>query len=146
MRPLLGEIQMIDPSNENNSFSRTTPGMQFAVDSTSIGAFKTCPRYYQYTVAMGLRSRAESPHLTFGILLHQAREHYEHAKSAGLCHDDALDKVLDFVLCNSWDRELRRPWISEHNIKNRKTLVQTIVWYLDDKANNDSLETVQLAN
>jgi hypothetical protein len=42
---------MIDPSEFNTSFSKLLPGMQVAIDSTSLGAFKTCPRYYYYNIS-----------------------------------------------------------------------------------------------
>jgi len=137
---------MIDPASQNSSFSLQSPGFQFALDSTSIGAFKTCPRYYQLSIVEGWRQRLESPHLTFGILLHGAREGYEHALAKGATHDEALDKVLEWLLKSTWDRELGRPWISDHPIKNRKTLIQTVVWYLDDKAKDDPLRTMLLGN
>lgn len=130
----------------NSSFSQSTPSFQWAIDSTSLGEAKTCPRKYYYSIVRGLQPRNESPHLTFGILLHSARELYERAKLEGLDHDEALDKVLDWALCATWDRELSRPWSSGHAQKNRKTLIQTIVWYLDAMGQNDSLETLILAN
>lgn len=130
----------------NSSFSRLTPGMQLAIDSTSLGEFKTCPRKYYYSIIRGLQHRAESPHLRFGILLHQARENYDHAKSEGLQHDDALDRALDSALRDTWNTKLGRPWISEHNLKNRLTLVQTLVWYLDALGANDTFQTLQLTN
>jgi hypothetical protein len=95
---------------------------------------------------LGWQTRVESVHLTFGILLHGARERYDHRRSAGDSHDDALDFTLAWVLCSTWNRELHRPWLSDHRTKNRLTLVRTVVWYLDEIAENDPLVTVQLAN
>src|ERR1035437_9537119 len=130
----------------NSSFSQTTPNFQFAIDSTSLGAAKQCPRYYYYSIVRGLQSRVESPHLVFGLHLHAAREHYEHNRAAGMGHEDNLDNCLDFSLRATWNTELNRPWLSGHEKKNRKTLIQTIVWYLDEQAATDNLETVVLAN
>lgn len=134
----------LDPSASNSSFSSTLPGFQFAVDSTSLGLFKECPRKYQYSIIEGWAPRSTSPHLQFGILLHQARELYEKVKAAEpeTSHDALLDRVLDWGLKATWNQELGRPWISEHPLKNRKTFIQTLVWYLDAKAANDPLETV----
>lgn len=131
---------------QNSSFSLSTPNFQFAIDSTSLGEAKTCPRKYYYSIVRGLQPKIESPHLTFGLHLHAARERYEHNKLSGLSHDDNLDEVLDFSLKATWNFELSRPWISNHEKKNRKTLIQTIVWYLDEQAQNDNLETLILAN
>lgn len=130
----------------NSSFSKLSPRLQLAIDSTSLGEFKTCPRKYQLSIVEGWRAREESVHLTFGIWLHQAREGYEHARVKGLDHEEALDRVLDFVLKVTWNRELGRPWISGHDQKNRQTLIQTTVWYLDAKGRDDPLETIILSN
>ena len=133
-------------TSHNSSFSRELPGLQLAIDSTSLGEFKLCPRRYYYSIVLGYQPRAESVHLKFGILLHQAREHYEHKRSAGLTHEDALDYALDVALRATWNQELGRPWISDHKVKHRQSLIQTIVWYLDSKAKNDPLRTIMLAN
>lgn len=135
----------IDTSG-NSSFSKLVPGLQLAVDSTSLGEFKTCPRKYQLGIVEGWQPRDESVHLTFGLLLHQARENYEHQRLAGQDHEDALDFALDSALRATWNSKLQRPWASGHPAKNRQTLVQTLVWYLDALAQNDTLETVVLAN
>jgi len=130
----------------NTSFSQILPGLQLGVDSTSLGAFKTCPRYYQLSIVEGWQPKDQSVHLTFGIHLHKARESYERAKAEGQGHDDALDLVLDEALRGTWDRGLKRPWISDHKLKNRDTLLRTIVWYLDQFGQNDPFETVILSN
>lgn len=133
-------------TSANSSFSRQLPGFQFAIDSTSLGEFKTCPRKYFYSIVAGWGPRGESPHLTFGILLHKAREDYDKARLRGDSHDEALDASLDSALKATWNKELGRPWLSGHNLKNRLTLIQTLVWYLDDKGRDDSLETMVMAN
>lgn len=130
----------------NRSFSRQLPGLQLAIDSTSLGEFKTCPRKYWLGIVRGFQPRSESVHLTFGLLLHQARERYEHARAKGAEHDETLRAVVHWLLASTWNRELGRGWASDHPTKNRKTLVQTVVWYLDELAQDDPLKTVQLAS
>lgn len=138
---------ILDPSSINTSFSKKLPGMQLAIDSTSLGLFKTCPFKYQLEIVEGWQARQESQHLTFGILLHQAREGYEHSKAKGRNHEECLDDALNYLLRATWNQELGRPsWISTDPYKNRLTLIQTAVWYLDDKARDDPLETVLLEN
>lgn len=136
---------MIDTS-ANSSFSRELPGLQLAVDSTSLGLFKVCPRKYYYAVVLGWQPLALSVHLTFGLLMHGARERYDHAKAAGLGHNDALDAALAWGLCETWVKELGRPWASGDDYKNRVTFLRTLVWYLDEYGENDLLETVILSD
>lgn len=134
---------------DNPSFSNQLPQLQLAIDSTSLGEFKTCPRKYFYSIIMGYQPRQESVHLTFGLLLHGAVERYHHARCAGQGHDDALDVALDWALRNTWDKAKQRPWIPDHkaaNIKNRMTLVRTLVHYLDLYGANDTIETLRQSN
>lgn len=129
----------------NTSFSTYLP-MQLTIDSTSLGEFKTCPRKYYYRIVEGWVPRHTSVHLQFGLWLHQGREVYERDKSRGADHEEAIRTALKFVLDATWDRELDRPWWSDHKTKNRLTLVRTLVWYLDQYGKDDVLETVQLAS
>lgn len=132
----------------NTSFSPSLPGFQWAIDSTSLGEAKLCPQKYYLSIVRGFQPREESPHLRFGLLLHEGRERYEKFRFANLSatHDEALDEVLDWALKATWDQRMKRAWISGHNLKNRQTLIQTLVWYLDAQAQNDSLVTIRLAN
>lgn len=133
-------------TSANSSFSVALPGFQTAVDSTSLFAFKTCPRLYYYQVICGWVPKRTSVHLTFGLLYHGALERYDHKRSEGLSHADSTDFVVDWVLRSTWNTQLRRPWTSGDPNKNRLTLLRTIVDYLDRFGEHDSLTTVQLAN
>lgn len=130
----------------NSSFSLRTPGLQLGLDSTSLGEFKQCPRKYQLSIVEGWQEKGGKPDLEFGIWLHQAREEYEKITFAGAEHEEALQEVLGNLLKKTWDLELDRPWTSTHPVKNRTTLVQTVIWYLDEVAQGDHLETVRLAS
>ena len=137
---------MTESLSANPAFSLQQPALQLAIDSTSLGEFKICPRRYQYTMIEGWRPKAESVHLTFGILLHRARELYDKVRFTGESHESSVELVVWRTLCETWNSELQRPWASDHKTKNRLTLVRSIVWYLDEKAKDDPLQTVELAN
>lgn len=130
----------------NSSFSTLLPGLQLAVDSTSLGAFKACPRSYYYSIVLGYQPRSLSVHLTFGILLHEARERYDGLRAAGAIHEDGLVAVVQQALVSTWDKALLRPWASDHKSKNRLTLIRSIVWYLDQFGESDPIQTIRLAN
>lgn len=138
---------MIDKPNLpiNTAFSTLTLGLQLAWDSVSLGALKTCARYYQLTIVEGWTPKRRSVHLDFGIWLHSARERYYHARANGTSHDDAVLLATHYVLRATWNSKLGRPWASDDPNKNRFTLVRTVVWYLDHWE-NDPLETITLAN
>ena len=115
---------------------------QFAWDSTSLGWLKECPRKYQYSMIEGWRVKQPSIHLHFGLLYHAALERYDRLRTAGLSHDASLHDVVRGAMCESW------PWDFEpleRDTKNRFTLIRSIIWYLEEFA-NDPCETVILAN
>ena len=129
----------------NSSFSTITPGLQLAWDSTSLGALKRCPKYYELSIIRGYVSRQESVHLTFGIAFHSALEFYNHRRAEGIAHEAALIQTLRHVFVLTWRFDLSRPWPSDDPHKNRETLVRSVVWYLD-QFENDPLETFIKAN
>lgn len=130
----------------NQSFSRLTPGLQLAWDSVSRGAAKKCWRYYQLSIVQGWASRRQSVDLAFGIEMHASRERYYHAKAEGKSHDEGVEAAVQYALEATWDRQLSRPIVWDNPQKNRLTLLRSIVWYLDEVAEEDSLETIILQN
>lgn len=136
---------LFEATSSNTSFSRRVPGLQLAIDSTSLGEFKSCARKYYYSIVLGYQPRLKSVHLTFGLLIHGGKERYAHGRAKGNSHEESIDLALDWVLRETWNRELKRPWASDHRTKNRLTLVRTLVDYFD-RFEHDSLETVILAN
>lgn len=129
----------------NTAFSPELPTLQLAWDSVSIGALKTCPRYYQLAIVQGWRSKQTAVDLEFGILLHSSRERYYHARARGEDHDTAQRNTLGWLLEATWDRELNRPWQGDQ-YKNRFTLARSFIWYCEQWGQNDPLEQVMLAN
>ena len=133
---------------------------QYAVDSTSLKAMQTCPRYYQYSIIESWEPARKSRHLTFGGHYATALERFYKCQAQGMSIDDSLDIVLDGVLKDSWeyernaadeilvDAEGKRkgaPWDSMDNAKNRETLVRSIIWYIDH-FKGDNLKTLILDN
>lgn len=142
----MSEQQQPRPQPLNTSFSLQLPVLQLAVDSTSLEAFKRCPRYYQYSIIQGWEPRATSFHLIFGLLYHGALERYDHKRSEGQSHEEALEFAVAWVLRSTWNKELSRPWVSGDSNKNRLTLLRTVIDYADRFGENDVLKTIQLAN
>lgn len=139
------KAEVLTPPHGRLSFSNDNPHLQIGWDSTSLGTFKECPRKYYYTIVLGYAPRQESVHLKFGAIYHSALEHYDHAKFAGASHVDAQREALRQAMLQTWDTRLSRPWFSDDEYKNRFTLVRSVVWYLEQFA-DDPIETVRLAN
>ena len=140
------EAKILALTEANSSFSKQVPGLQLAVDSTSLGEFKTCPQKYYYTIIEGWRPRDESVDLTFGLLYHAVGERYEHAQASGRSHDEATLIALRWLMNETWNHTLGRPWLSPDPNKNRRTLVRAFLWHLEQFGENDPLETLILAN
>jgi hypothetical protein len=128
----------------NSSFSAQLPALQLAWDSVSSGAFKKCPRFYELSIVQSWRSREDNVHLTFGILLHEARELYAKLRAKGFEHDDAVTWVVTRLMNETWDEQLDRPWQGSEQ-KNRYTLIMSVVWLLD-KLEDDPLTTMLYDN
>jgi hypothetical protein len=130
----------------NKAFSSPTfPKLQTSWDSHSIDAGTKCWRYYEYVILEGWSHGESNPHLTFGILFHKADEIYHKQMAAGSTHDEAVIIVVRFLLLATWDQTTNSPWISTEPTKSRKTLLRTVIWYLD-KFKNQTLRTVILQN
>lgn len=129
----------------NNSFSKELPYLQLYWDSTSMGALKTCPRYYFYSIICGYQSFHQNIHLTFGLLYHSALEYYDHMKFSGMAHEDALIATVRKVLIDTWDSKLNRAIEMDSDSKSRSGLLRTVIWYLD-QFEHDTLKTVRLDN
>lgn len=141
------------------SFSKINPLLQLAWDSVSLGAAKKCPRYYQLSIVEGWRkTRGNSLHFRFGILYHRALEVYDHGKSEGLDHEDAMRKALRDLVHGCMDEQpdgTFKVWDpnedlseekAEKNPKTIYTLFRSVVWYLERFGLNDPIKTIQLAN
>lgn len=127
--------------------------VQFAWDSTSLGWFKECPRKYYYSMIEGYRGRGDqNVHLRFGIHYHACLEHYDHLIAQGADHDTAVRGMVRKALEDTWDRpddeypDRNGPWLSDHNLKTRETLIRSLVWYVEQFGLEDPAHTVILAN
>lgn len=114
---------------------------QWAWDSTSLGDFKRCPRYYQYTMIEGWASREDNLHLRFGIEYHQALHDYELAKADHMSHDASVEVATYQLLSRiyEWDPDTTS---KAGQKKNKHTLLRAVVWYLD-KFKNDPAKTIE---
>ncbi len=130
----------------NGSFSPINTKLQLFWDSVSLGALKTCPRFYEYAIIEGWEPKGQrNVHLEFGIWMHSGREHYYHSRAQGQDHETSLGLALHYVLLGTWNKVLKRPWTSDDPNKNRGTLIRSLCWYLDHWQ-NDPMETLILAD
>lgn len=129
-------------------FSPTIPTFQLAWDSTSLGLLKDCPRKYQLSILLQWSPKSKSHHLTFGGLYASGVERYAHLRARGLPHDDTVLGVVRWVLEASGSRGEGGewlPWDSRDSLKNRYTLVRTLVWNFEDRLGSP-FKTLILAN
>lgn len=136
--------------------------IQFAFDSTCLGAFKRCPRLYELSILEGWRPKADRVHLTFGIHYTNALEAYDKLKAGnemhGFDHDEAVELVVDKMMCDTWVADANHgyqaetgdlggyrwehgPHDSKIGNKNFYNLLRSVIWYLD-QFEHDTAETV----
>jgi len=136
----------IDPEPEerpNSSFSPEYPNLQTSWDQTSLGELKLCPQKYKYSIIDGYEPRDTNVHFIFGTAYHHAFELYDHLRADGQDYKSAVHETVKDTLQRTWRKDLGRPWPSDNPVKNRGTLIRSIIWYLDH-FKNDPLETVIL--
>lgn len=113
--------------------------IQYAWDSTSLGALKTCPRYYQFTMINRWQLKEDNVHLRFGIEFHQALQDYDILKNEGEKHEAALHTIVQELLLRVAD------WNPTHKYKTRRNLLRTVIEYLD-KYKDDPAKTFIMEN
>jgi Tfp pilus assembly protein PilZ len=121
-------------------------GRQYVWNHSTLEPAKACARKYHLSVHYemdedgwwwGWVPKTHSDDITFGSHYAKALERY-HSGILRYSHQDALREVVRLAL------EETAEWRSEHNFKNRETLVRSIIWYLD-QFQDDPCETVVLA-
>jgi hypothetical protein len=120
-------------------------GLQWLWSAHSIGLAETCLYKYYLTKVEGWAPARKSVHLIFGGHYADAIEAYHKLVAAGEQHDNAVRTVVQLALEATWDREAGAPWQSDHNKKNRETLIRSIVWYLEEWK-DDPASTIILAD
>ena len=119
--------------------------IRYAWDSTCLGAFKTCPRLYQYLYLDGWQAKGESVHLRFGREYHTALEQYDASRNNGVEHEDAIHDVIHDLILRTIDYQ-PNPDTKAGRYKSRLNLIGLVVDYLDHFGNNDPAKTVILTN
>lgn len=129
--------------NERASFQN---GVQFAWDATSLTAFSTCPRLYQYQILEGWEPAMPNAHLAFGGHYASAIESYFKQTAKGTDHEAAVRDIVRATLCATWDTAEGKPQDWLHNAKTRENLIRSIIWYLDEMAEDDTMAPMNLAD
>lgn len=129
-----------------NRKSFNAEGVQFAWDSTSIKAYSTCPRYYQYQILEGWKPKHESPHLTFGGHVAKALERFHKFLAEDFDYEDALAETIRLAFIDTWYHKKNKngervpgtgsAWISDQPTKTREALIRTLIWYFDNFQDN----------
>lgn len=136
------------PEAEPDMWSPTIPNFPLFWDSTMLGLLKECPKKFHYQIILGFQPKGLNVHLYFGQLFHAGLERYEHARAAGQDHDAATLAMVKWTMEASGLRDedgTWTPWESGDPIKNRYTLVRSLVWRVEDRLASP-LATVILAN
>lgn len=117
-------------------FSPTIPHFQTTWDSTSLGWLKDCPRMYQYMMLEQWSPKSKGIHLAFGGWYARGVELYARWRAEGMDHDPAVEALVAWALEATGDRDedgTWHPWESGDPIKNRYTLIRSLVWNVEDR-------------
>lgn len=142
-------VEAITPS----PWSLTLPHFQVVWDSTSLGWLKECPRLYYYQMIENWTPRSKGIHLMFGQLYALGTETYAKLKANGADHHTATREMVRAVLLAAGSRDEAGTWHAwepppdhrDANIKNRYTLIRSLVWNVEDRIGSP-FQVMRLAN
>lgn len=109
-------------------------GLQFIWNSTSLKLVEECLYKYYLEVIEGWSSPEKSVHIIFGGHYATALEHFYKHRALGMNIDEALREVIRETMIASWDAETKTPWTSHDPNKTRENLIRSIIWYVDQFA------------
>lgn len=132
-------------------------GIQVAWDGTSLEIAQTCPRAYYYRMIRSVVPVETSVHLVFGGIYASALERFYKFRAEGMDIDTALLATIRFAMLHSWKHDLDdegnripggAPISFNDAAKTRMNLMRTIVWYVDQFAEEsaDGIQTVHLSD
>lgn len=133
-------------------------GVQWAWDATSLELAMTCQRKYYYNMILGVRAKGKSVHLIFGGLYATALENFYKYRALGQDIPTATRKVVHEALIESWEHDrdeqgnrlpdTGHPVHFDDTKKTRPNLIRTIVWYIEQFAEEteDGIKTYHLQN
>lgn len=107
-------------------------GVQRVWDSTSLSLAMKCPKLYEYRMIRSIVSNQTKVDLLFGGLYASALEHFYKYRTEGATIDEALERVVRETLVKTWTPT--GPVAFPHETKTRMNLIRTIVWYIDEFA------------
>ena len=105
-------------------------GIQTVWNASALTDWLKCPRYYSYRWLYNLTEIEESPHLRFGSIFAEALLVFYKERALGAAREEAIRHSVRFALRASLG------WNSDHNLKNRFTLIRTLVWYFEEYADD----------
>lgn len=116
-------IPIGDPPSEgpNTSFEGS---FQTHWDSVSISAFKTCPRYYNWSIRLGYQLDPQPSTLAFGIYFHKSVEVWHKLLALGMEKETAILRVTRLAGL------LGELLIPDRTERTKETLIRCVVWYL----------------
>jgi PD-(D/E)XK nuclease superfamily len=118
------------PFSENSSLVKGTQ-IQFALDSTSLGLLKTCPRKYFYALLQGWVPKEQSINLSFGIFFHRVIETWHRCQTVG---QDPAEAYISMIRLAGLLGEALPP--SSNTTRTKETLVRAACWYMDQFSND----------
>ena len=128
--------------------------VQVAWDATSLDAYMRCARYWYYSIHEGWRPKALSADLLFGKIVHECCAEYDRIRFEGVDHEPALRDAVRMVLNlarggvpDSVTGEIM-PALDDcgDNKKTTHTAVRLLVWWADEVAEDNPVETLRLAD
>jgi len=105
---------------------------QMVWDTSSLSAFSSCPRYYNFQNLLGYKSKIYSVATGFGSAVHAGFEMLDRGKFYGKTKDESIQEAIKIILLEFGEELLK----SEDKARSLEATLRAIVWraeeYWDD--------------
>jgi len=101
---------------------------QMVWDTSSLSAFSSCPRYYNYQNVLGYKSKVYSTATGFGSAVHDGYEQLDYGRFMGRSKDQCVADAIKLVLVEHGE-DLSK---SDDKARNLEAALRAIVWRAEE--------------
>ena len=101
---------------------------QMVWDTSSLSAFSSCPRYYNYQNLLGYKSKLYSSATGFGSAVHEGFEELDRGRFEGKSKDESIKNAIKLILLEFGEELLR----TEDKARGLEATMRAIVWRAEE--------------
>ena len=117
-----------------SAWSKDNPNIQFALDSTTLRNYLTCPRKFYYTNILGYRKKSPARALEWGIAAHKCLEIFDKAMALEEPLEQARHKAVSYAMTEAAKKLNECP--VPDTARTPETLTRAVIEYINHYQND----------